>query len=112
MRRRDVLKGLAATTAALPLAACDQSVRAFGRPNTYGIAFSPDSRTCLSGAADGSLSLWDLAAGKVLRDFSTDSLGINAVAFSPDGRTALSGDSSCKVKLWDVATGQRLRNLW
>jgi WD40 repeat protein len=112
MSRRDFLKGVATAAAAWPLAACDHSVRTFGRPNTYAIAFSPDGRTCLSGAGDGSLKLWDLATGTALLDFFADSLAINAVAFSPDGRTALSGDSSCKVKLWDIATGKRLRNFW
>ena len=74
MSRRDFLKGVAAAAAAWPLAACDQSVRTFGRPNTYAIAFSPDGRTCLSGAGDGSLKLWNLATGEVMRDFFTGSL--------------------------------------
>jgi WD40 repeat protein len=112
MSRRDFLTGIAATVATGPLAACDHSVRAFGRPNTYAIAFLPDGRTCLSGAGDGSLKLWDLATGRELRDFLADSLAINTVAFSPDGRTALSGGNSSKVKLWDIATGKRIRNFW
>jgi WD40 repeat protein len=112
MSRRHFLKGVATAAAAWPLAACDHSARTFGRPNTYAIAFSPDGRTCLSGAGDGSLKLWDLATAKLLLDFSTDGLAINAVSFSPDGRTALSGDNSNKVRLWDIATGKRLRNLW
>jgi hypothetical protein len=111
LKRRDFIP-LIGSAATWPLAACDHSVRTFGRPNTYAIAFSPDGRTCLSGAGDGSLILWDLATGKVLLDFFTDSLAVNTVAFSPDGRTTLSGGNSSKVKLWDIATGKRLRNFW
>src|ERR1700730_13231963 len=111
LKRRDFIP-LIGSAATWPLAACDHSVRTFGRPNTYAIAFSPDGRTCLSGAGNGSLMLWDLATGKVLLDFFTDSLAVNTVAFSPDGRTTLSGGNSSKVKLWDIATGKRLRNFW
>ena len=80
--------------------------------NAYAVAFSPDGRTCLSGAGDGSLKLWELATGKELHNFPTGSLAINSVVFSPDGRTALSGDSSGKVKLWELATREPLRNFW
>jgi WD40 repeat protein len=47
-----------------------------------------------------------LATGKVLLDFFTDSLAINAVAFSPDGLTALTD----RLTLVEVATGKELRS--
>lgn len=112
MSRRDFLKGVAASVAALPLAGCEHSVRTFGMSNTYAVVFSPDGGTCLSGAGDGSLKLWELATRKELHSFHTGSLAINSVVFSPDGRTALSGDDSGKVTLWELATRERLRNFW
>jgi WD40 repeat protein len=49
-----------------------------------------------------------LATGKVLLDFFTDSLAINAVAFSPDGLTALTVTD--RLTLVEVATGKELRS--
>ena len=112
MKRRDFLKGVAASAAAWPLTACDRSVRTFGLPNTYSVAFAPDGRTALSGAGGGSPKLWELATGREVRDFVVGSIAVYSVALSPDGRTALSGDHSGRVKLWELATGKLLRNFW
>jgi RNA polymerase sigma factor (sigma-70 family) len=74
-----------------------------------GLAYSPDGRTLLSGSADRTLRLWDLATGKELRRFTNpDQLQVESMALSPDGRLAALG-SQGHVRVWDVATGvQRL----
>jgi WD domain, G-beta repeat len=75
------------------------------------VAFSPDSRSVLSGHSDGTIKLWDVATGKLLRTFLGPPAIVHSVAFSPDGRTMLSGSWDNTLKLWDVATGQLLRTL-
>src|ERR1700730_16866901 len=106
LKRRDFIP-LIGSAATWPLAACDHSVRTFGRPNTYAIAFSPDGRTCLSGAGNGSLMLWDLATGKVLLGFLTGSLRGNHGALSARCRDHTVGRNLKKGKAGDIATGKR-----
>ena len=54
------------------------------------------------------LRLWDVATGKLLRQFIGHEGSINGVAFSGDGCRAISGSSDKTVRLWDVATGKEL----
>jgi len=73
------------------------------------VAFSPDGRTALSGSDDKTLTLWDLAAGKVLRTFTGHTDGLDSVAFSADGRTALSASDDKTLRLWDLGAGSTIR---
>jgi WD40 repeat protein len=57
----------------------------------HSVAFSPDGRTVLSGSADKTIKLWDVATGDLLLNFEGHSDAVLSVAFSPDGHTALSG---------------------
>jgi WD40 repeat protein len=75
----------------------------------HSVAFSPDGRTALSGSADHTLKLWDVATGKLVRTLEGHSDEVTSVAFSPDGRTVLSGSWDHTLKLWDAATGKLVR---
>jgi len=74
-----------------------------------GVAFSPGGKLALSGSADKTLKLWEVATGRELRTFSGHTKCVGSVAFSPDGKLALSGSEDNTLKLWDVATGRELR---
>ena len=73
------------------------------------VAFSPDGRFALSGSADKTLILWDVATGDPVRTFTEHTDWVRSVAFSPDGRFALSGSFDNTLILWDVATGYPVR---
>ena len=81
------------------------------------VAFSPDGNTLVSGGANGTIKLWDVATGRELSTFVGHTNRINCVAFSPDGKTVVSGSGGIysshdnTVKLWNVATGRELRTL-
>jgi WD40 repeat protein/serine/threonine protein kinase len=69
------------------------------------VDISPDERTMLSASWDGTLILWEIATGEVLRTFEGHSDQVWAAAISPDGRLAASGSVDTTAILWDLDTG-------
>jgi WD40 repeat protein len=51
------------------------------------VAFSSDGRMALSGGGNGTLKLWDVSSGRLLRTFSERADALISVALSPDGRS-------------------------
>jgi hypothetical protein len=72
------------------------------------LAISPDGRRALSGSADLTVRLWDLATGQELGRLDGHTGEVAAVAFSADGRRAASGGEDRTVRLWDLKTGGAL----
>lgn len=80
------------------------------------LVFSPNGNWLLSaGSWDGTLLLWDVATGEVIRSLGADGTGhtdyINSVQISPDGETAISVSSDRSLILWDLGTGAVLQKL-
>ena len=68
--------------------------------SAWNLAFSPDSKTLVSGRM--TIQLWDVETGnqKARLDGHTDR--VDALTFSPDGKTLAIGDSSRKIWLWNI----------
>ena len=77
----------------------------------YSMSFSPDGVTFATGAADGTIQLWDLATQEIIATLSGHNFQVTSVSFSPDGSTLASGDWDEMVKLWDVKTGHNIATL-
>ncbi len=76
-----------------------------------GLAFSPDSRSLISGSADKTARIWDISTGQTLHVLRGHTDHIYAVAFSPDGKQAVSGSNDNTLRLWDVQSGKLLSTL-
>ena len=73
------------------------------------VALSADGRYGLSGSADNTLVLWELASGKQIRQFKGHAANVKSVAFTPDGQHAVSASYDRTIKLWNIETGQEVR---
>jgi WD40 repeat protein len=78
----------------------------------------PDGKRALSTTSFGSLQLWDIEKGKVLKLLEGHVPGIQSVVvLLPDGKRALSTEndgmicSKYKLKLWDIEQGVLLKTL-
>src|SRR5262245_34501950 len=77
----------------------------------FSVAMARDGKTAVSGGADKSVRLWDVATGQVIKTFDGHADEVHGVAVSADGRFILSGGFDKTVRLWDVMNGKMLRQM-
>ena len=75
-------------------------------------ALSPDGRLLATGGLDGTVRLWDVETGRLVRALIGHNSYVSGLDWSPDGNTlASAGTYDITVRLWDTRTGQPLRVL-
>jgi WD40 repeat protein len=75
------------------------------------LAFTPDSKTLVSGGWDGEVYYWEAATGKQVGRLPGERPGITCVGYSPDGKTLAVATVDRTVVLIDKATGKERRRL-
>jgi len=70
------------------------------------VAFTHDGARAVSASWDGTLKLWDVATGRLIRSIYATSGTFSSVAFSPDASQLLAGEIQGVLTLFDaVAIG-------
>jgi WD40 repeat protein len=82
-----------------------QAVLPVGAP-IYGLEWSPDGKTLVTGSWNRSATLWNAETGKPLMTLRGHTGKIYDVAWSPDGKTLATGADDNLVILWDTRSGQ------
>jgi WD40 repeat protein len=72
------------------------------RGGVEAIAFSPDSRTLLTGVGDGTVCLLETVTGQERCRFDGHRGAVRGVAFTPDGRFAVTGSDDSSLLVWKV----------
>jgi WD40 repeat protein len=96
------------------------------RDAVFTITLSKDGKYLASGSSDKSVKLWDVATGRVIRDFPNPDLKpvfpdepapshpgwIHGVRFTPDGKFLVTAGAAPRYKayvaVWNVADGKRV----
>jgi WD40 repeat protein len=64
------------------------------------LLWSADNRMLAVGGLDNSVRLWEVASGKVRREFRGHQARVNHLAFSPDGEVLASGSEDTTLLIW------------
>ena len=71
--------------------------------------FSPNGRELVTASEKGSVILWDVKAGRVVRSFVGHTAEVLTVTFSADGERLLTASADMDAILWNVRTGRVIR---
>ncbi len=66
------------------------------------IEFSPDGRLLAAADWNGTVTLWSVETGQVLKTITEHEGGVHFARFSPDGKTLATGSEDETLRLWSV----------
>ena len=76
------------------------------------LAISPDQKHLATGGADSRIQLWELATGRLVREFPGHAGRILQLVFTPGGNELLSASWDKTARVWSVSDGQLLTSLY
>ena len=85
-----------------------QTFRAFSPANIQAITYSPDGQV-LAITEGSTVSLVDVATGRVLQKLVANGANIRCLKFNPDGRKVVTATDDDRLWIWEVITGAVLQ---
>jgi len=75
------------------------------------VTIDPSHSILATTASSGTIKLWDVNSGRLLRTLRGHQSKVNAISFSNDGKLLVSGGYDKTIKVWEVNTGMNLQTL-
>jgi len=75
------------------------------------VTLTSDGRYAISGSWEGTLSMWDLQSGQLVKKLEGHTSKILVVVVTVDSRLIISGSTDKTLKVWDLQSGQLLYTL-
>ena len=75
------------------------------------MAVTADGQRIVSGGADRTVRVWNLASGRLERTLEGHTGQVRAVAVTADGQRIVSGGTDGTVRVWNLASGRLKRTL-
>jgi WD40 repeat protein len=77
----------------------------------YAVTVTPDGVHAITGSTGGAVCVWEIASGKLIRQFDKHTGTVFGAGVSPQGDAALTGGRDSVGRLWSIATGSELLQL-
>jgi WD40 repeat protein len=71
-------------------------------------AFSPDSKSIVTGSNDGRVQVWEASTGRCLAELRGHTTAVNGAAFSPDGKWIITASYDKTARVWEASTGRNV----
>jgi WD40 repeat protein len=88
----------------------DRTFESAAGDSATGVVFSPSGHELACGRAHGSIEVWSVDTGKLIRSFKAHAGRVEALGASPDGNLLASGSDHGQLQLWSW-DGQRKATL-
>ena len=75
------------------------------------VAYSPDGKFAVTGSADKTIKLWEVATGREIRSYLGNSGDITFLTFNQTGKHVASIDLDYSLKIWEVASSKEIRTI-
>jgi len=72
------------------------------------LALSADGQTLVSGSADGTMKVWNVATARVVQTLTGHTQPVLSIALSANGQRLASGSADRTVKVWDLSNSQEV----
>ena len=72
------------------------------------VAFLADRGEVVTGAADSTIRVWNLATGALKQQMPAHDFGVSSIAVAADGRHAVSASADETLRYWDLQSGEEI----